>query len=110
MHPHGLEEWHLWAVALGCGAITMALRLGPILLMGGSPLSARTRRMLDLAGYAVLGGIVSLAALKAGAADLRALTAVTLALGATIGLAVWRGWTLLAALVGMGLFLLVQTI
>lgn len=108
MMPAGLEPWHLWAVALGSGAVTMLLRLGPTLLLGGAPLGERTRRLLDLAGYAILGGIVGLAALKAGGADAQALTAVAVALAATIGLSVWRGWTLLAALTGMALFLLIS--
>lgn len=103
-----MSDWHLWAVAIGCGAVTMALRLGPTLLLGGTQLGARTRRLLDLAGYGILGGIVTLAALKAGGGEVRALAAVGLGLAATIGLSVWRGWTLLAALSGMSVFMLVN--
>lgn len=100
-----LADWQLWAVALGSGLVTMLLRLGPVLLLNGAPLEARVRRLLDLAGFAILGGLVGLAAWNAAAPGADALVGVAAALAVTIALAAWRGWTLLAALAGMGVFL-----
>ncbi len=112
--PILLEPWQAWAVALGSGLGTVALRIAPVLAfrnIGGGWF----RDILDRTGFGVMGGIVAQTALRSGQAmfagaspDLQNLVMLwaVLAVGIAFLLAVWRKWKIAATLIGLGFFAL----
>lgn len=108
-----LEPWQIWAVALGSGLLTVALRAAPILAFRNIG-EGRFRDILDRTGFGVMGGIVAQNALATGrAAFAHPGTASMQTLGMAWGvaavavaflLAVRFKWKLPAALCGLAFF------
>lgn len=107
------ELWQLWAVALGSGLITLALRAAPILAFRDIG-EGRLRDILDRTGFGVMGGIVAQNALSTGraafahegGAEMQALGMAwgVAAVGVAFLLAVRFKWKLPAALCGLAFF------
>ncbi|SJZ49200.1 AzlD domain-containing protein [Consotaella salsifontis] len=110
MTDGALPDWQLWAVVLGGGIATIALRLVPLVL-GDALASEGIRRFFDRAGTGVLGGIIATSALRTGQTLLTGVPAAgpavaLLAVIVAFALAAWRGGTILPTAAGLALILL----
>ncbi|SBW11595.1 conserved membrane hypothetical protein [uncultured Alphaproteobacteria bacterium] len=110
-----LEPWQIWAVALGGGLSTLAIRMLPMVALRNIGEGA-VRDILDRTGFGVMGGLVAQTAISTGrtlfahgggaSAQSLGMAWGIVAVAIAFALSVKFRWKLPAALVALAFFAL----
>lgn len=89
----------IWICVVAVGAVSLAIRLLPFLLVERSALPARAGDALQHAGAGALTALVVLAVLGGGGSGPDGAVLLALAVGALVA---WRGWSMTRAVLAGG--------